>query len=85
MTYRMACPTKKLIHGRPYHYLRECQAGITISTARMIERLAEIREVAALFPSGSGSKPHVRTVLSDLGAEQLALFEALDLARFRTP
>ena len=61
------------------------QAGITISTARMIERLAEIREVAVLFPSGSGAKPNTRTVLSDLDAEQLALFEALDLARFRTP
>jgi len=61
------------------------QVGITISTARMIERLAEIREVAVLFPSGSDAKPHARTVLSDLGAEQLALVEALDLARFRTP
>lgn len=61
------------------------QAGITLSTARMIERLAEIREVAVLFPSAGGAKPHVRTVLSDLSAEQLALVEALDLARFRTP
>jgi transposase len=61
------------------------QAGITISAARMIERLAEIREVTVLFPSGSGAKPYTRTALSDLSAEQVALFEALDLARFRTP
>jgi len=61
------------------------QVGITISTARMIERLAEIHEVAVFFPSGSEAKPHARTVLSDLDAEQLALVEALDLARFRAP
>jgi transposase len=60
-------------------------AGITISTARMIEQLAEIREVAVLFPSGGGAKPPMRTVLSDLSAEQLALVKALDLVRFRTP
>ena len=61
------------------------QAGITLSLARMIERLAQIREVAVLFPSGSGAKLCAHTVLSDLDTEQLALAEALDLARFRTP
>lgn len=61
------------------------QAGITLSLARMIERLAQIREVAVLFPSGSGAQLGARTVLSDLDAEQLALVEALDLARFRAP
>jgi hypothetical protein len=61
------------------------QAGITLSLARMIERLAQIREVAVLFPSESGAKLGACTVLSDLDAEQLALVEALDLACFRAP
>jgi transposase len=61
------------------------QAGITLSIAHMIERLAGIREVAVLFPAEGETKPYVRTVLSDLDAEQLALFKTLDLARFHTP
>jgi transposase len=58
------------------------QAGIPMSLARMVEQLAAIREVAVVFPA-KGAVPTVRTVLSELNSEQRALYEALDLARFR--
>jgi hypothetical protein len=59
------------------------QAGITLSIARMIERLSGIHEVSVLFPTTKGALPRARTVLSDLDEEQHALFEHLNLARFR--
>lgn len=58
------------------------QADIQISIARMVEQLIAIREVAVVFPA-KGAVPTVRTVLSELNSEQRALYEALDLARFR--
>jgi hypothetical protein len=59
------------------------QAGISLSIARMIERLSAIHEVSVLFPPPKSALPRARTVLSDLDAEQHALFQHLDLARFR--
>jgi hypothetical protein len=49
----------------------------------MIERLSAIHEVSVLFPTAKRMLPRARTVLSDLDAEQHALFQHLDLARFR--
>ncbi len=57
-------------------------AGVQVSAARMVEQLVAIREVAVVFPA-KGAQPTVRTVLSQLDPEQRALYEALDLARFR--
>jgi transposase len=59
------------------------QAGVTISIARMVERLSGIHEVSVLFPTATRALPRVRTVLSDLDTEQHVLFQQLDLARFR--
>lgn len=59
------------------------QAGVTLSIARMIERLSGIQEVSVLFPTAKGAPPCARTVLSDLDQEQHALFDHLNLARFR--
>ncbi|WP_438040315.1 hypothetical protein [Sorangium sp. So ce128] len=60
------------------------QAEISLSIASMIERLAGIHEVSVLIPTtAKGGIPRASTVLSDLNAEQLALFQHLDLARFR--
>jgi hypothetical protein len=60
------------------------QAGIQISLARMVQQLVAIREVAVVFPA-KGAAPTVRTVLSKLDAQQRALYDALDLARFHAP
>lgn len=59
------------------------QAGVSLSIVRMIERLSSIQEVSVLFPTAKTALPRARTVLSDLDAEQHALFQHLDLARFR--
>lgn len=60
------------------------QAQIVVSLARMVGRLADIREVAVLFHDAAAPSPRARTVLSDIDAEQRQMLEALDLARFRT-
>jgi hypothetical protein len=60
------------------------QANIPVSLARMVERLANIREVGILFNESDVQSPRLRTVLSDIDPEQNKMFAALDLARFRT-
>jgi transposase len=57
------------------------QVKISASFARIVERLADIREVAVVFKEAD--TPRARTVLSDIDAEQRKMLEALDLARFR--
>ena len=59
------------------------QSNISVSLARMVERLADVREVAVFFHDAAASSPRVRTVLSDIDAEQNKMLEVLDLARFR--
>jgi len=59
------------------------QAQISVSLARMVERLADIREVAILFHDADAPSPHARTVLSDIDAEQQKMVKVLDLDRFR--
>ena len=49
----------------------------------MVERLADIREVALLFRDADAPSPRARTVLSDIDAEQRKMLDVLDLARFR--
>jgi hypothetical protein len=60
------------------------RAGVSLSLASMIERLSGIYEVSVLFPTAKGTLPRASTVLSELDAEQHALFQHLDLARFRS-
>jgi transposase len=59
------------------------QANINVSYARMVDRLANIREVAVLYHDAGARSPRAHTVLSDLDAEQQQMLEVLDLARFR--
>jgi transposase len=60
------------------------QANISISLARMVERLADIREVAVLFHHANAKSPRARTILSDIDAGQRKLLDALGLARSRS-
>ena len=60
------------------------QSSLSISLARMVERLSDVREVAVLFDDIDSALPRARTVLSDLDAEQKQMLKVLDLARFRT-
>ncbi len=60
------------------------QAQIVVSLARMVDRLADIREVAVLFHDAGAPSPRARTILSDIDAEQRKMLDLLDLARFRS-
>jgi transposase len=60
------------------------QSKLSVSLARMVERLSDVREVAVLFGDIDSELPRARTVLSDLDAEQNDMLKVLDLARFRT-
>jgi hypothetical protein len=65
---------------------RLAQAGLHLSIARMMEKLADIREVVLLYPHPPGTeKPFMRALLSDLDPEQQRLLETLHLDRYRTP
>jgi transposase len=59
------------------------QASIRVGLARMVERLADIREIAVLFHDAKARGPRARSVLSDLDGEQNKMIEALGLGRFR--
>jgi len=59
------------------------KVGIALSLARMVERLADMREVAVSFHEKNAHAPRPRMVLSDLDPEQQQIFDALDLTRFR--
>ena len=61
------------------------QAKISVSLARMVERLADVREVTVLFGDAKARSPRANTVLSDLDAEQRKMLDALGLAQFRAP
>lgn len=58
------------------------QAKLPFSLARMVERLADIREVAVLFKDADPATPRARIVLSATDAEQQAMIKALQLDRF---
>jgi transposase len=60
------------------------QSKLSVSLARMVERLSNVREVAVLYSDIDSALPRARTVLSDLDAEQKEMLKLLDLARFRT-
>jgi len=61
------------------------QAGIALSVAGMMEKLADIREVTLLYPTPPRAKaPFARTVLSELDDVQRKMLDALDLQRYRT-
>lgn len=59
------------------------QAGISVSLARMLERLADLREVSLLYQDAEAKSPRTHTVLSDTDEEQSKMLAALDLTQFR--
>ncbi len=58
------------------------QAGIKMSIARMVERLAEIRETITIYPSPEGAPARVGVKLSHCDAEQASLMETLGLSKY---
>jgi transposase len=60
------------------------QAGLSMSIARIIERLGDIREVANIYPTPKRAKPRVQISLSNCDAEQTAMLEAINLYRYLT-
>ena len=59
------------------------EAQVRLIFARMVERLADIREVTVLFREAEARRSRAHSVLPEIDAEQQA-HDALDLARFRT-
>jgi len=59
------------------------KAGIHVSLARMVERLADIREVVTLYPGPEAAAPRVRVTLSKCDDEQAAIIKALDLSKYQ--
>ncbi|MDI7267862.1 MAG: transposase, partial [Myxococcota bacterium] len=61
------------------------QAGLPLSVTRMMEKLADIREVALLYPAPSpAQKQFARTALSERDKIQDRMIEVLGLDRYRT-
>ena len=58
------------------------QAGINVSIARMVERLAEIRETVTIYPGPEGAPARVGVKLSHCDAEQATLLEILGLSKY---
>jgi transposase len=59
------------------------QAGISVSLARMLERLADLREVSLIYHDPEAKSPRAQTILSDVDEEQNKILTALDLTQFR--
>ncbi len=60
------------------------QKGIDRSIPAILKDLSTIQEVAVVYPAKSkGGEPGMKVTLSELSEGQQALYEALDLARYR--
>lgn len=59
------------------------RAGISVSLARMLDELCQVREVSLLYRDAQITSPRTRTVLSDTNDEQKKILAALDLTQFR--
>ena len=58
------------------------QAGLRMSIARIMERLADIDEVVNLYPTPKGAEPRVQIDLSQRDAEQDTMLQILGLAQY---
>ena len=58
------------------------QADIQMSIARLVERLAGIREVITIYPGPDAAPARIQVNLSARDAEQLAILQALDLSKY---
>ena len=60
-------------------------AGLVLSVARVVEKLADIRELTLLYPAPPGvEQPFTRTVLTDLDDTQRRMLDVLALERHRS-
>ena len=60
--------------------------GIKRSLPALLEDLGQIREVCVVYPPSQAQPvPKVALTLTALSKEQQALYDALDLQRFRSP
>ena len=58
--------------------------GIKRSLPALLEELGQIREVCVVYPAAEpGAEPTIQLTLTELTEEQRALYEALDLGRYR--
>ena len=59
--------------------------GIRRSLPSLLEELGEIREVCVVYPAAApGEEPTLEMTLTELSEEQQALYQALNLGRYRT-
>jgi transposase len=59
--------------------------GIRRSLPWLLEELGQIREVCVFYPAAApGAEPTLQMTLTELSEEQRALYQALDLGRYRT-
>jgi transposase len=58
------------------------QAGIKMSIARLVERLADIRETVTVYSAPQKAPARIRVKLSKCDAEQLAILKTLDLTKY---
>jgi transposase len=62
------------------------QAGIHLSAATLMEKLADVREVALVYPGPAQAlRAFTRTTLSEVDPLQRRLLDALALGRYQTP
>jgi len=62
------------------------QQGINLSIPAMLDELGEIREIGLIYPPQDQRRsPIIKMALSQLSEQQRALYETLDLTRYRTP
>jgi len=59
------------------------RAGISVSLARMLDELCQVREVSLLYRDAESASPRTRTVLSDTNDQQHKILAALDLRQYR--
>ena len=58
--------------------------GIRHSLPELLEELGQIREVCVVYPAAEpGGEPTIQVTMTELTEEQRALYQALDLGRYR--
>jgi len=58
--------------------------GFDLSIRAILSKLAQIREVGAIYPDSKAKEPTIRLTLSQMSQEQRAMYDALDLERYRS-
>jgi transposase len=59
--------------------------GIRHSLPELLEELGQIREVCVVYPAAEpGGEPTIQVTMTELTEEQRALYQALDLGRYRS-